>query len=88
MTLSIFFFVLFGASGLYAGLKGQRNIELWLVIPPVLLAVALAIWRYLSGDLALGLILSGMLTIFAASAAGSLVGLGLGRLVAPRGRTQ
>ncbi|MGX9357309.1 hypothetical protein ACS3SW_19675 [Roseobacteraceae bacterium S113] len=84
MTLAIVFFILFAASGIAVSMRGQRNTELWLVIPPVFLAIAMGAWRAFSGDPSLGLILSGMLVVFSASAAGALIGLGAGRAWAAR----
>lgn len=75
----VLFFVLFGALGLYVSLRGERNAELWLVMPPVLLSVAFGAWTWMSADAATGYILAAMLWIFASSAAGALIGLGIGR---------
>ena len=84
MTLAIVFFILFAASGIAVALRGQRNVEMWLVIPPVFLAIAMGAWRAFSGDASLGIVLAGMLVVFAASAAGALVGLAIGRALAAR----
>ena len=84
MLLPILFFVMFGAAGLFAVMRGQHNAELWLVAPPVILAAALALWKGWSGDATLGIVLSGMLVIFASAAAGSLAGLGMGRILRAR----
>lgn len=88
MFLPIFFFVMFGAAGLFAVMRGQHNAELWLVAPPVILAAGLALWKSWSGDATLGVVLSGMLVIFASAAAGAIAGLGMGRLLRSRRRAQ
>lgn len=80
MIISTVFFILFGAMGLHAALKGQRNVELWLVLPPVILSVAAAVWRGFSGDEIQALFLSALVVVFAASAAGALIGMGIGRM--------
>ncbi|MCH2164073.1 MAG: hypothetical protein MK098_05400 [Marinovum sp.] len=87
MIISAIVFTLFGALGLHAALRSQRDVEFWLVLPPVILSVALGAWRVFAGDLATTVILSALLVIFSVSAAGSLVGMAVGRSLARRRRT-
>ena len=88
MVMSTVFFVLFGALGLHAALKGQRNVELWLVLPPVILSISAALWRAGSGDEVQALFLSALVVVFAASAAGALIGMAIGRAKVRRSRAQ
>lgn len=78
------FFVLFGTLGLNSALRGNRNVEQWLVGPPVTLCVAMGVWSFLSRDPALGFILSSLLVVFSTSAAGALTGLAVGRYLYAR----